>query len=627
MLDVKSGVFLIVTSAILSGCVSAGGLYFDSALNDKNRAPASMSLPSNYNATDTQMNKEKEVESIGSQKNFAFNQAKADYLFLKSELLAEEGHVTETVELLKEALSYDNQSPTLKQKLAIEYYKLGKLDEAVVLAISAYKTSGERRDIGMLLAGLYTTTKDYVAAETIYKKIYTKDKSDAEVALYLGAIYTEQKKYAKAVEVFSEILKNSDYSSKYLVHYYLARVYSEQDKKNWKRVKESLKKSLDAKPDFFEAVSMYAHVLQIEKGPEAAYRFYEDHQIKHGPSLRIAEVLSQYYISTNRFDDAYEQLQLLDEKTEDSVNVKLKMALILLEKKIYDKAIPKLKEILKLAPESDKVRYYLAAVYEEQKNLTAALKEYSLIPEGSSYYEESQIHVAFILKTENEINKATQVLNKLITKDLKTPQAYFLLAQIQDEKKDLPSAILTMKKATQKFPKNAVSFYNLGTFQDRAGQKDEMLETMNNVLTLEKDHAQALNYIAYTWAEKEINLEKALEYARKAALKEKQDPYILDTLGWVLHKIGKTQEAISTLEKAHKMNPELSVISEHLGDIYFHINEYSKAASYFEVAVASESDEIRIKEIKYKLSGVENKLKNSRLPTSVSPNSKLEYSP
>lgn len=614
MVIVVQVVSLAVFSFIIAGCATHGSQFYDSALNDKNRAPASLKIPQVFDE------KAATIDSL-------HNQTTADYLFLKAEIESNGGQSAETIALLKEILVYDPGAVTVMQKLAIEFYKNARINDATYWAARALEKQPEKRELNLLAAGLYTANKNYSKAEAIYKRLVKQDNEDFEAVLYLGAVYTEQKNYTKAIEAFRKLSGNVNYSSKYLAHYYLARVYSEQSKSNYKKVVEELKKSIALKPDFIEAVTMIGQLIEMQEGKNKAFVFYAEHQRKHGPNIKLAEMLSQFYIGKNDYDKAYEQLEIVDSLSSDQIQAKLKMALILIEKKVYDKAIVRLDEILELAPESDKVRFYLAAVYEEQKDFKKAFEQYMKITNTSQYFENSRLHAAFLAKLLNRTDDAIILLKESIDLKIESPNSYFLLSQLYEDKKDLKNSLKTLQAAKSKFPKSAQLFYYLGTLQDRMNLKDDMLVSMKKVIELEPDHAQALNYIAYSWAEMGKELELAEIYARKAVAKSKDDAFILDTLGWVLFKKGKHKEALQVLDKAHLMQPEAGVIAEHLGDVYIKMNLHEKARSFFIKAVEFESDLNKQNEIKSKITQIEDRIKNSRVPSSLGPNSYINGSP
>ncbi|MCC2679889.1 MAG: hypothetical protein K0R29_2465 [Pseudobdellovibrio sp.] len=596
------------------GCASPSHQYYDSAINDRNRAPASLKIPTEVDIKDTQI-----IDPL-------HNRAQADYLFLKSELESAAGHGSESIELLKTALIYDPGSPTLMQKLSVEYYKAGNMETSIHWAEKAYEVSGYKRDVGLLLAGLSTSNKNYTKSEEIYKGLVKADPKDMESLLYLGAIYTELKNYPKAVECFKVVSSDKEFASKHLAYYYLARVYSEQSPKKTERVKAELKKAMQAKPDFFEAISMMGQYVQKEQGLDAFVKYYEGVQKEH-PQAKIAEILSQYYISTNQYDKAYQQLEMLDEANDDSVQVKLKMALILIDKKMYDRAIVKLEEILAIAPDSDKVRFYLSAVHEEKREYKEALAQYLKIEAESSYYEEARLHAAYLSKILGKPEQGLNYLKEFVPAKSDNPQAFIFMAQLYEDKNDMKNSLATLNSAQEKFASSALVHYHLGMLQDKMNLKTEMISSMKKVIELEPEHAQALNYLAYSWAEMGEQLEKAETYARRAVAKEKQDPYILDTLGWVLYKKGEFKKAADVLEKAHKMQSDVGIIAEHLSDVYAKLNQPEKAIEFLLKAQNLEADAKRKQEIEAKLVVLQNVTKGVRTPSSAVNDSTKTASP
>lgn len=594
---------LILSLALFGsfGCATDGSRYYDSAINDHNRAPASLAIPDQYDNE-----KAPTVDAIHSQ-------VEADYLFLKSDLESQAGKSGESIELLKSALVYDPNAPTLMQKLAIEYYKRSQTRDAIYWAEKAKTKAPHRRDLILLVAGLFTSTKQYVKAEQEYLVLLKKDSEDAEALLYLGAVYSEMKNYKKAIQKFLELANQPQYTSKHLVHYYLARVYLEQGGKSAnKKAQEELTKSIHAKTDFFESISLMGQVIQKDRGIAKSIQFYTDHQKKFGPIPKIAEILSQYYIEKNKYDLAYDQLEILDSYSDDAIQVKLKMALILIDKKELDLAAVKLKEILALAPESDKVRFYLSAVYEEKKQFPNAFEEYMKIEKDSSYFSEARLHAAYIARLLGQGETAMKVLEESITPKTDNPQVYFLLTQFHEDKKNYTKALETLNLAEKKFPKNAQVLFYKGTVQDKMNLKTDMVKTMKKVLEFESDHAQAMNYLAFSWAEMNVELDQAEKYARIAVKKEKDDAFILDTLGWVLYKKGEYKEAGEVLEKAHNMQPTVGIISEHLGDLYSKVEKFEKAWTYFLKAVEAESDPNKKNDIRQKMSQIEANVKNRK---------------
>jgi Tfp pilus assembly protein PilF len=442
-----------------------------------------------------------------------------------------------------------------------------------------------------------------------------------EAPLYMGALYSEQKQHEKAIKYFNSLIKNPEYSTPYLTHYYIGRVRMEQPGKKFeKAAEESFKKALSLKPDFVEAVLSLSALYSKQKQETKAIALYRAYQKQNVPSPKVAEILAQFFIENESYDLALEQLEILDRSSEESLNIKMKIALILIEQKKTTKAIAKLEEILNIAPESDKARFYLAAVYEESNQKDLAVREFKKIPSGSTFFGDSIAHATFLLKGMGKIEEAVEVVSKGLTARGDQPQIYSIYASLLDEKADYKGAANLLEQGLGKFPNNTQLRFYYGAINDRLGNKDIVISQMKKVLELNPNHVQGLNYLAFTFAELNTNLPDAEKLARRAMKLEPEDGYILDTLGWILFKQSKMNESIKLLEAAYKYQGAVSVIAEHLGDAYYKHSMVTKAKKMYNRAVTLETDKRKIAEIRSKISAIENQEINStRLPAAIRP--------
>ncbi|MDG0814741.1 tetratricopeptide repeat protein [Bdellovibrio svalbardensis] len=581
--------------------------YFEASFDDKNRAPASLTPP-----------------VISSQDGQAtldplYMRTQADYYFSMGEAYSLEGNAAKAIESFKMTLIYDQNSPTVNMRLAGEYLKQGMISESLTQAEEAVKKDGKNVDAHLLLGGLYSSMKLYPKAMDQYHTVLKLDPKNTEAPLYIGALYSEQKQSDKAVSYFESLVKNPDYTSPYLAQYYIGRVRMEQPEAKFQKAAEAaFKKALVLKPDFADAVLSLGALYSKQKNEAKAITLYRNFQKENSPSPKIAEVLSQTFIEQGKYDLAYEQLEVLEQNTDEPLNVKMKMALILIEQKKYPLATEKLEAVLKEAPESDKVRFYLAAVYEETHQNEKAVREFKKIPASSTFFGEATVHSAYLLKGMNRLDEAVEVISKGLAERSDQPQVYAMYASLLDEKNDYKAAAKVLEQGLEKFPENAQLRFYYGTINDRLGKKDVVITEMKKVLELDPNHVQGLNYLAFTWAELNQNLPDAEKLARRAMELEPQDGYVLDTLGWILYKQSKFTEAVKFLEAAHKFQGTVSVIAEHLGDAYYKQSMVDKAKKMYRKAADLESDKNKVKEIRNKITAIEKQeLSTPRLPASV----------
>lgn len=566
--------------------------YYEAAYFDRNRAPASVTPPP--------VQGEKEPISPMHMRT------QADYYFSMGEALSLEGDHEKAVEAFKSVLIYDAHAPSVHLRLAAEYMKLGLTTEALEQADLCLKKDPKSFEAHIVKGSLYSSTKMYPAAIKEYEQVLKLDSHNTDAPLFLGAVWAERKQYDKAIGYFDILVKNSDYATPFLAHYYKGRVRLEQgtDKSKQQAIAE-FNKTLDLKPDFVDALMILGQIYQKDKKTEEAVKLYRNHQIERGSNPRVADALAQIYLETERFDLAYEQLKIVESMGEDQVGAKVRMGLIQVELKNYDLAVSKFKEVLDVTPESDKIRFYLAAIYKEKKQFPEAIEEFKMIPALSSHYGEAIVQAAYLQKMLKQNDEAIKTVKEGMKNRQDVPQMFALYGSLLEEKGDLIAAEAMLIDALERFPENAQLRFFLGTLYDRLAKSDMVVEQMKKVLEIDPNHVQALNYLAYTYADQNKHLDDAEMLARKAAKLDPTDGYILDTLGWVLFKQEKYSEAIKTLEKAYAAQPNESIIAEHLGDAYYKFQLVEKARVMYKRAVEVESDELKLRRIKEKLAAME----------------------
>jgi len=215
-----------------------------------------------------------------------------------------------------------------------------------------------------------------------------------------------------------------------------------------------------------------------------------------------------------------------------------------------------------------------------------------------------------------DISSSVKTIETAIKEKDDVPQFYTFYASLLDELTEYDKAIKMLTSAVEKFPEHSQMRYFLGSMWDRKGDKNASLFHMKKVIELEEDHVQALNFIAYTYAEDGINLDEAERMAFKALEKSPDDGYILDTVGWVKYKKGQYAEAIKYLEEAHRIAEKESLIAEHLGDAYFRYDLIDKAKKMYLKAVSVAESSGRLQELKTKLTNIDKQL-DLRKPAST----------
>jgi len=122
-------------------------------------------------------------------------------------------------------------------------------------------------------------------------------------------------------------------------------------------------------------------------------------------------------------------------------------------------------------------------------------------------------------------------------------------------------------------------FYSRGIAFERMNKWEKAESDLTMAMKLKPDDPYVINYLAYSWLDREKNLEEALDLLKKAVELEPMDGYILDSLGWAYYLSNFIEKSIYFLEKAVSFLPGDATLNDHLGDAYWKAGRFSEAQS------------------------------------------------
>lgn len=515
-------------------------------------------------------------------KSGANNAASAEYHFSLAQAYVAEGNPDRAIEEFKAALMYDQASGLLWARLAAEYVKKGMLSAAMDACKEALKNDPKFVDARLMLAGLYSTSRETDLALEEYNRVLKQDPSNEEAVIYKAQVLVEDSRAAEAIAELKKFLKRSPGSA--LGWYYLGK--AEMQEEHFNEAVVAYRRAIDANDNFSQAALALAYAYE-SKGQNAkaleVYKQLFDASQDQTAAGRISTIL----LKENKYKEALPYLETQMRGDPEDMNVRVKYGLIEMELKNYDLAMSTFKYILERNPESDRVQFYLANLYEEQKDYKSAVTHFSKIGTDSRFYEEAVLHSAFLMKQQGQDGEAKTTIAEAIAKSPKVPGFYLFQASLEDESKNFTGAIAVLEKAITLFPDNERVRYYLGSLYDRQGDTAKGLFHMETIVQNNPENVDAMNYVAYTWTTQGIRLDDAEKLLKRALTLSPANGYIRDSWGWYLFTRGKISEAVTQLEQAAKMKPDEAVILEHLGDAYLRANlrekalmEYKDAAQY-----------------------------------------------
>ncbi len=148
-----------------------------------------------------------------------------------------------------------------------------------------------------------------------------------------------------------------------------------------------------------------------------------------------------------------------------------------------------------------------------------------------------------------------------------------------------------LSKINSKSGSYAEILFRRGSSYERLKEYEKSDEDLLNSLKINPDDAYVLNYLAYSWLERNYKIDDAIKMLEKAHLLKKNDPFILDSVGWAYFLIGEPKKAEFFLKKALKIMPNDPVVNDHYGDVLWKLNRKIQAKYYWKSVLNLEKTE------------------------------------
>src|SRR5512145_842514 len=346
----------------------------------------------------------------------------------------------------------------------------------------------------------------------------------------------------------------------------------------------ALARSRRERGDRVGEIGIYREILAI----------HEDH---HATLLALADA----QIALGQEDEATATLERVEAAHPDDLRTLLQLGFRNFEAGDFASAERRFAQALAQQPEQHEVAYFLGVVQRRMNKIDEAFASLDRIPPEHERYADGRVQVAGIYEKRGDFAAAQLEIERAREVEPSRPLDLYA-ASLRAKGGDVPGAIAFLEGLLEEAPEDAEVLYNIGVIHGEAKNVEEAIRYMRIVLGLNPDHASALNYVGYTFAERGENLDEAEAMIARALELRPDDGYITDSLGWVYYMRARPllaqgnlkearlwlDRAVGELERAAKLTGGDPVISEHLGDAHLALGEKRRALGYYEEAARLE---------------------------------------
>lgn len=254
-----------------------------------------------------------------------------------------------------------------------------------------------------------------------------------------------------------------------------------------------------------------------------------------------------------------------------------------------------------LAPTHAGVLILSAQTLEQMGHLDLAIETYGRVPQESFAYQHAALGRTDVLRRADRLEEAAGELRTLAETFPDTLRFRVALGDTlmqQDRYREARDAYDTVIKRFEvdlaaQWPtyfQRAIAAHKLNDWP--AAEAD-----FRKALELSPEQPTVLNYLGYSLVERREKMDEALSMIERAVAARPDRGYIVDSLGWVLYRLGRYDEAVVQMERAVELEPVEPILNDHLGDTYWAVGRKREAEFQWSRALSFITDDTDLTEI------------------------------
>ena len=353
--------------------------------------------------------------------------------------------------------------------------------------------------------------------------------------------------------------------------------------REFERARAEIQRALELRPNWEAAALLEAQILAQSSTAEAI-KFMQAYAERYPNAYDLQLQLARSLVGEKRYAEAKVYFDRLLQAHPNNPEIIYPVAILALQQNDLKLAEVQLKHLLNLdAANKNLAYYYLGQIAEEDKRDADALAYFAKVGSGEQFIP-AQVRSAQILVRQDKFSEARQLLaNAPAGTEEERIQLIISEGALLREAKQTEAAFALLDNALKKRPEQPDLLYETALLAEKLGKMDILESRLRKLIKLRPDSAQAYNALGYSFAERNIKLAEARELINHALKLLPDDPFILDSLGWVLYRQGDLQGALAYLEQAYAKRDDPEVAA-HIGEVLWALGRKEEAQRFLQAA-------------------------------------------
>jgi len=416
--------------------------------------------------------------------------------------------------------------------------------------------------------------------------------NEADGFVQIASLLTKEPDTTRAMSVVRELTERYAEDARA----YFAQAIIENTAKDYAAAEDSLRRSLELRPDWGKPWVLLSQVLTAQGRVEEARDNLRRAVAKYPDDSMVRNAYARSLVDAAEYQLALEQFQILRANEPDDEDVLFAVGMLSIQLENWAEARGAWQDLRNLGKRYDEATYYLAQVEELSNNNATAIGLYAAVKEGD-LRTDAALRLATLKAKSGQLREAREVLQQARVLDPeRAVDAYLAEARLLHKYEDQQAVVRVYETALAAHPDNDDLLYNRALFAADIGRVDWAERDLTEILKRQPDNADALNALGYTLADLTERYDEAYGYILKAYKLKPDNPAIVDSLGWVYYRLGKLDQALKYLSLAleKSQDPE---IAAHLGEVLWISGDRVAARRVWDRALEIDPEDAKLRSV------------------------------
>ncbi|MEJ1438893.1 MAG: tetratricopeptide repeat protein [Candidatus Sedimenticola sp. (ex Thyasira tokunagai)] len=346
---------------------------------------------------------------------------------------------------------------------------------------------------------------------------------------------------------------------------------------------------LDQRPDWIKAYLVLSRIHVAREDKEAAKALLADAVGRFPEEPLLLAAYARILIDVKELESAHYHYRKLWEMEPDNETANYWLGVLSLEMERGEEARGYFEKLIALGKRSDVATYFLGRIEEDASQPDKAIDWYRKVHKGE-FFHDAQIRIVRLLIESDRMKEGREWLQRLrIRMPEQAVRLYLVEAEILREQNAFAEVMALYDGALEAYADNEDLLYARALFAVTQGRVDILEADLRKVIAGNPEHADALNALGYTLADKTDRYQEALALVQQALKLKPAAPSILDSMGWVQFRLGNHSRALEYLQRAFDQLPDQE-IAAHLGEVLWVMGERERAKAVWRQILEKEPE-------------------------------------